>query len=126
MKTRTLASISPYQYWNSKPVDPKMVSLEADHNRTLPEESKPVQVPQMIKVARKPKAAAPINGETNGANGTTTTNGTGTKRKRSRSPEEPSIHEQPSSKAAKIQKSSDADDLIVLDDSGNGAIVIDD
>ena len=103
--------------------------LEADPSRTLPEESTPVQVPKKIEVARKPKAAAPSNGKTNEANGTngmTATNGTGTKRKRSRSPEEPDIQGQPNSKTAKIQKTSVADDLIVLDDSGNGTIVIDD
>ena len=106
-----------------------IVYSKADPYRTLPEGSTPVQVPQKIEVARKPKAAAPTSGETNGTNGTNeaaATNGTGTKRKRSRSPEDPDLQGQPSSKTAKIQKTSDADDLIFLDDSGNGAIVIED
>jgi len=103
--------------------------LYANSNRTLPEGSIPVQVPQNIEVARKPKAAAPTNGETNGTNGTngaTATNGIGMKRKRSRTPEDPSIQEQQTSKIAKLRKTSDTSDLIILDDSSNGAIVIDD
>ena len=91
--------------------------------QAIPEDSKPVQVPQKIEVARKPKAAT-TNGDTNGvhgANGVSGTNGTGIKRKRSRSPEE-----QQDPKTAKIQKTSNTDDLIVLDDSSNGAIIIDD
>lgn len=76
-----------------------------------------------IEVARKPKAAAATNGDTNGVHGA---NGAGIKRKRSRSPEESDIQEQHGPKTAKILKTSITDDLIVLGDSGNGAILIDD
>lgn len=93
--------------------------------RTLPKDSKPIKLPQTIDIARRPKAtSAPVpNGE---PNATVAINGTGAKRKRSRSPEENSTQEQQSTKRGKLQKASDADDLIVLDDSSNGAIVIED
>lgn len=96
--------------------------------KTLPGDSKAVQLPKKLDIARKPKdAPAPAtNGDTNGHG---TTEPVGTKRKRSL--EEPDNGVPQDHKRGKIQMPSKAigfqdDDLVIADDSTDGAIVIDD
>ncbi|KAL8831600.1 MAG: hypothetical protein Q9191_000780 [Dirinaria sp. TL-2023a] len=103
--------------------------------RTLPLDSKPVLLPQKIEIPAKPTIsnASVTNGEVNGS--TMPLNGTAAKRKRS--PDDSSYDqeqllkrkreaeletEQPSSKSG----TNKAEDTINLDDTHNGAIVIDD
>lgn len=78
-----------------------------------------------LTIARKPKmnSEALPNGAVNGA---ASTNGSGTKRKRSA--DEASINQlEQISKRGKVKEtSSNGDDLVVLDDAGDGAIVLDD
>ncbi|SLM36487.1 ubiquitin-like activating enzyme [Lasallia pustulata] len=93
--------------------------------QTLPEDSKPVMIAGDLTIARKPKmnSEALPNGAVNGA---ASTNGSGTKRKRSA--DEASINQlEQISKRGKVKEtSSNGDDLVVLDDAGDGAIVLDD
>lgn len=104
-------------------------------SRSLPPNLEPVSLPQRIEIPSKPKVVneALPNGKANGS--TTSLNGTSAKRKRS--PED-SVYDQeqtlkrkrednteallPTSKRGKTVK----DDAIILDDSHNGAILIDD
>ncbi|KAI9871470.1 MAG: E1 ubiquitin-activating protein uba2 [Pleopsidium flavum] len=91
--------------------------------KALPEESKPILVPQKLEVARKPKSiSAPT---TNGAgNRVPVQNGFVGKRKRNA--DEADLDEQEQTrKRGKLQATTTDNDLIVLDDSSNGAIVID-
>lgn len=103
--------------------------------RTLPLDSKPVLLPQKIEIPVKPTIsnASVTNGEVNGS--TMPLNGTAAKRKRSpddssydqeqllkRKREAELENEQPSSKSG----TNKPEDTIILDDSHNGAIVIDD
>lgn len=100
--------------------------------KTLPEDTKAVHLPKKLDIARKPKdAPAPItNGGTNGdTNGHVAASFVGTKRKRSL--EDPENGQQQDNKRGKIQMPSKAvgvqdDDLVIADDSNDGAIVIDD
>lgn len=71
---------------------------------------------QKVEIPRKPSSDQ--------INGTSTINGTGPKRKRS--PEEPYSDQRQDSKRGKFLKSSADEEVIFLDDSGNGAIVIED
>ena len=96
--------------------------------KTLSEDTKAVHLPKKLDLARKPKdAPAPItNG---GTNGHVTASSVGTKRKRSL--EDPVDGLQQDNKRGKIQMPSNAigfqdDDLVIADDSTDGAIVIDD
>ncbi|KAA6406708.1 MAG: ubiquitin-activating enzyme E1 3 [Lasallia pustulata] len=93
--------------------------------QTLPEDSKPVMIAGDLTIARKPKmnSEALPNGAVNGA---ASANGSGTKRKRSA--DEASINQlEQISKRGKVKEtSSNGDDLVVLDDAGDGAIVLDD
>ncbi len=96
--------------------------------KTLPEDTKAVQLPKKFEIARKPKdAPAPItNGDTNGH---VTASPIGTKRKRSLEDSENGL--QQDNKRGRIQMPSKAigfqdDDLVIADDSNDGAIVIDD
>ena len=93
-----------------------------DHFRTVPD-SKPLILSRRPEIVRKPAVIETTNSSMNG-NGAA--NGTVGKRKRSVSPDTDSYDIQPSSKRGKLEKGTDADDLIVVDDSSNGAIVIDD
>ena len=82
-------------------------------------DSKPILVPQKFEVGRRPKApsAPPLNGAP-------TQNGVVGKRKRDA--DEANLEDQHEvKKRNKVQPATTHDDLIVLDDSGNGAIVID-
>lgn len=78
-----------------------------------------------LTIARKPKlnSEALHNGSVNGA---ASTNGVGTKRKRSA--DEDSIDQQEQiSKRGKVKEvDTNGNDLVVLDDAGDGAIVLDD
>ena len=96
--------------------------------KTLPEDTKAVQLPKNLDIARKPKdAPAPaLNGDTNGHATDATV---GIKRKRSLEDLENGL--QQDKKRGKTQMPSKAtgfqdDDLIIADDSNDGAIVIDD
>ncbi|KAL9610110.1 MAG: hypothetical protein Q9167_005156 [Letrouitia subvulpina] len=92
--------------------------------KDLPEDSKSVLLPQMIKIPRKPVATSDrTDGE---ALVTVATNGVTAKRKRSASPEEPPFQEQQSAKRGKLQKAVVSSDPVVIEESTNGAIVIDD
>lgn len=95
---------------------------------SLPEDTGAVQLPKKLQIAHKPKdAPAPVtNGDTNGH---VTTPPVGTKRKRSL--EDPRSGLQQDTKRGKMQIPSKAigfqdDDLVIADDSNDGAIVIDD
>lgn len=104
-------------------------------SRTLPPDSKPVILPRKLAIPPKPKAAAEKvpngNADSHGA----PSNGVTTKRKRSpedsthdqeqllkRKREERPSGSEPNSKRGKAE----TDDLIIVDDSHNGAILIDD
>lgn len=96
--------------------------------KSLPEDTGAVQLPKKLQIAHKPKdAPAPVtNGDTNGH---VTTPPVGTKRKRSL--EDPENGLQQDTKRGKMQIPSKAigfqdDDLVIADDSNDGAIVIDD
>lgn len=112
--------------------DPRVNLSLAILEKTLPKDTKAVQLPKEIDIARKPKdAPAPVtNGDTNGhVNGHVTASPVGMKRKRSL--EEPENGLEQGNKRGKIQMPSKAigfqdDDLVIADDSNDGAIVIDD
>ncbi|KAL6719383.1 E1 ubiquitin-activating protein uba2 [Lecanora helva] len=97
--------------------------------QSLPEDTKPVQLPGNLEIARKPKIepVPVVNGD---ANGHVETNGAGMKRKREL--EEGDDAAQQDAKRGKMQKNIKAeayhgDDVIIGDDDhGDGAIVIDD
>lgn len=104
-------------------------------SRTLPPDSKPVILPQRLAIPPKPKAAAEKVPNGNADSLGASSNGVGMKRKRS--PEE-STHDQeqllkrkreehPSEVEPTIKRGKvDTDDLVIVDDSHNGAILIDD
>ncbi|KAL9044866.1 MAG: hypothetical protein Q9214_002026 [Letrouitia sp. 1 TL-2023] len=90
----------------------------------LPEDSKSVLLPQTIRIPRRPTAASDrTNSE---ALVTVAANGVTAKRKRSASPEEPPFQRQQSAKRGKLQQAVVSNDPVVIEDSTNGAIVIDD
>ena len=96
--------------------------------KALPEDTKAVQLPKELQIARKPKdAPAPMaNGDTNGH---ATAAPAGMKRKRSL--EDLEHNSQQDNKRGKIQMPTKAvgfqdDDLVIADDLNDGAIVIDD
>ena len=94
--------------------------------KKLPEDAIAVQLTKKIDIARKPKDASAINGDTNGH---VTTSPVGTKRKRSF--DESGGGPQQDAKRGKIQMPSQAigfqdDDLVIADDGNDGAILIDD
>lgn len=96
--------------------------------RSLPEGTGAVQLPKEVQITHKPKdaPAAVSNGDTNGHS---TASAVGTKRKRSL--EDPDHSLQQDKKRGKVQMPSQAigfqdDELVIADDSNDGAIVIDD
>ncbi|KAL9579117.1 MAG: hypothetical protein Q9212_005295 [Teloschistes hypoglaucus] len=92
--------------------------------KTLPDQSKPVSLPSGFEIPRKPTIdAEKVRDKVNGAISPPTAPG---KRKRAASTDEPSIEGQISTKRGKLQKAPQDDDLIVVEDNSNGAIVIDD
>ncbi|KAL8688351.1 MAG: hypothetical protein Q9218_005719 [Villophora microphyllina] len=92
--------------------------------KALPEGSKPVSLPSDFEVPRKPTIdAEKVQEKVNGAVTPPTAPG---KRKRASSTDEPSIEGQIPMKRGKIQEGPQDNDLILVEDSSNGAIVIDD
>ena len=95
---------------------------DTDKARSLPENSKPVQLPAPLDINRKPKIVptATTNGHTNGH-----PESSGTKRKRS-------LEEDPDQnlKRSRIQagfkaEATQSENVVIEDDEHNGAIVID-
>ena len=97
--------------------------------KTLPEDTRAVQLTKDLQIAHKPKDAPPPAVTNGDINGHAAAPPVGTKRKRSLEDSENSL--QQDSKRGKIQMPSQAigfqdDDLVIADDSNDGAIVIDD
>lgn len=91
--------------------------------RMLPEDSNPVVIPEKPQIPRRPNDnATPTTGDQ--PNGTIITNGANIKRKRSL--DDPGDDQVKSGKRGKILEAVKEVDPIVLDDSGNGAIVVED
>ena len=104
--------------------------LTANH-RLLPADSKPIILARKLEIARKPKIINDPQPEALTTNGLPATglNGTGAKRKRS--PEDSVLDQEhllkrKRSEADRLPGSRTSGDTIVLDDSGGGAIIIDD
>lgn len=91
--------------------------------RILPEDSNPVVIPEKLQIPRKPNDNATPNADDQ-PNGTIITNGAITKRKRSL--DDPGDDPVKSEKRGKVFAATKDFDPIVLDDSGNGAIVVED
>ena len=97
--------------------------------KTLPEDTRAVQLTKDLQIAHKPKDAPPPAVTNGDINGHAAAPPVGMKRKRSLEDSETSL--QQDSKRGKIQMPSQAigfqdDDLVIADDSNDGAIVIDD
>lgn len=116
--------------------DPRVNLSLSISEQTLPEDVKPVRLPEKLDIARKPKIApAPTtNGDTNDHTGT---NGVGVKRKRDLEDSDDIVVQQSPKrgKASQAETSQHDDvgivngssDLVIPDDGNNdGAIVIDD
>ena len=97
-------------------------------SRTLPEDSNPVVLVEKPEISRRPKPVdRPIlNGNSNGTNGVKVADQSiGVKRKRSA--DQLDFDHDPIKKRGKVEETtSDESSLIFLDDSSNGAILIDD
>lgn len=91
--------------------------------RTLPDDSKPVLVPHKITIARKAKHLTTQPSKVN-FTAAASLNGTGSKRKRGL--EETEDEQDRNMKRGKLQKNISNDELVIIDDSSNGAIVIED
>ena len=119
-------SIFHSQYLTSKLCDSSIRKFGIDLSRALPEDSKPILLPEKFAIARRPNKIADellTNGHTNG--NIPHINGTSSKRKRE--VDEPEIDQVQLLKRGKVRElASKEDDLVVLDDPTNGAIVIDD
>ncbi|KAL8709224.1 MAG: hypothetical protein Q9220_005967 [cf. Caloplaca sp. 1 TL-2023] len=92
--------------------------------KTLPEDSKPVSLAQNFEVPRKPTVDAEKADKH--VNGTSAPPAAPGKRKRGASVDEPGLEGQQSSKRGKMQTTLEDDEVILVDNSANGAIVIDD
>ena len=99
-------------------------------HRSLPESSKPILVPEKVDIARKPKA-----NEDTMTNGAVTSNGNskilaGSQNqimKRKRSADDNNLDGDQAVKHQRVPKRKfEDDDLVLVEDSSNGAIVIDD
>ena len=89
----------------------------------LPDDSNPVLIPEKLQIPRKPNDnATPTNNEQ--PNGTIITNGATTKRKRSL--DDSNEDQIQGGKRGKVLAAVKDVDPIILDDSGNGAIVVED
>jgi len=97
--------------------------FRTDCPRSLPADSKPIIIPDMPDIARKP---VNIDGTAAEANGTTqSSNGPLSKRKRSLG--DGDVDQAETVKRSKVHAPSTADDEVILvDDRSNGAIIIDD
>ncbi|KAI4123719.1 MAG: hypothetical protein LQ347_006047 [Umbilicaria vellea] len=93
--------------------------------QTLPEDSKPVMIADGLTIARRPKmiSEAHPNGAAKGA---ASANGISTKRKRSADDASIDQQEQVSKRGKVKEASANGDDLVILDDASDGAIVLDD
>ncbi|MCJ1422958.1 E1 ubiquitin-activating protein uba2 [Sticta canariensis] len=91
--------------------------------QTLPDDSKPVLVPHKLTIDRKAKSSTTQPWKEI-PTAVPTLNGTGFKRKRS--PGEIEDQQDRSMKRGKIQKNVSNDELVIVDDSSNGAIIIED
>lgn len=91
--------------------------------RILPEDSNPVLILGKLQIPRKPNDIATPTA-TDQPNGTVITNGANTKRKRSL--DEPDGDQLKSGKRGKGLAAFNEVDTVVLEDSGNGAIVVED
>lgn len=97
------------------------MSTNSNIIRSLPDDSKPVLVPQKITIARKPKSST-IQPSKEMPTVAASLNGTGSKRKRSL--EETEDEQDRGMKRGK--KNLTDDELVIVDDSSNGAIIIED
>ena len=98
-------------------------------NRSLPSDSKPLHLVSMPEIARKPKppVSAEQNGLATGVASTSTSNGILGRRKRDSDVAE--IMDEPPTKkrvGATVKSIPGQEEAIVIDDAGDGAIVIDD
>jgi len=100
--------------------NPRVNLVLAISDEALPEDSKPIHLPEKLNIARKPKQTpAP---ETNGHGAAT--NGTG---KRKRDTNEAGLEDELIRKRGKVaEEATQNGDTVVLDDTTGGAIVIDD
>ena len=109
----------------------------ADLLRSLPESSKPVQVPDSLTIARRSKIEAPSepaiesarNGTTNGISTTDIPTATGLKRKREQAEppaDPPSAQKLRKMGAISSDHGTNGAASVIIEDSSNGAIVIDD
>ena len=94
---------------------------DTDQIRSLPEGSKPVQLPATLDISRKPKIVptATTNGHTNGHPETS-----GTKRKRSLEDPEQNLKRSKTQVGFKTE-ATQSENVVIEDDEHNGAIVID-
>lgn len=93
--------------------------------KSLPEDTEPISLPADIEVPRK-QTGEPDHVQPNG-NGILHALTASSKRKRAGSSlEEPGIEGRQPMKRGKVQDAPEPDDVVLVDGSGNGAIVIDD
>lgn len=125
MTRKTPESIFLYRSSNSRPLhlDFFCAPTYSDLNRTLPDDSKPVLVPHKLNIARKAKTSTTQPWKAI-PTAVTTLNGTGSKRKRSL--DEVEDEQDRNMKRGKVQKNVSNDELVIVDDSSNGAIIIED
>lgn len=92
-------------------------------NRPLPKGEKPFKLPETVEIARKPKSATRQD-----SSSSSIVNGNGDLTARKRDAAEAGLEEDQSRKKGKLAETAEAKegDAIFVDDSSNGAIVIDD
>lgn len=105
--------------WRSKASGLSHVRKQADVPRSLPDDSKPIVLPVAVDIPRKPAMA---NGVANGHQ--ILTNAAAATRKRDADAADLAIH--PATKRGKATEAPTDRDDVLVDDSGNGAIMIDD
>lgn len=94
--------------------------------KELGQDDQPIQLAQEIKIPTKPKAPAP---ETNGHTHPVTTNGVingVTNGKLKRTADQADLEDELTRKKGKVAAKPDDDDVLVIEDSNDGAILIDD
>lgn len=124
MTRKTLESICLYRSSNSRLFHLDICApTYSNFNRTLPDDSKPVLVPHKLTIDRKAKSSTTKPWKEI-PTAVPTLNGTGFKRKRSL--DEIEDEQDRNMKRGKIQKIVSNDELVIVDDSSNGAIIIED
>lgn len=100
------------------------IEIIAYKNRSLPKDSKPLKLAEHISIARKPKSAA----SQDASNNSSFVNGNSDATKRKRDADEAGLEEDQSRKKGKLAEPSEASNgtAIFVDDTSDGAIVIDD